>query len=121
VPANSIAKATAIAGERRVRLRAAYQAGVKFALGTDATSDIHGRNGEEFKYMVDILGATPMEAITVGTMNGATLLGVERELGSVTTGKLADLVAVKGDPLRDVSLLAKVSYVMKGGVITKQP
>jgi imidazolonepropionase-like amidohydrolase len=62
-----------------------------------------------------------MEAITVGTMNGATLLGVERELGSVTTGKLADLVAVKGDPLRDISLLAKVSYVMKGGVITKQP
>ena len=71
--------------------------------------------------MVDILGATPMEAITVGTMNGATLLGVERELGSVAPGKLADLVAVKGDPLRDISLLAKVSYVMKGGVITKQP
>jgi len=121
VPANSIAKATAIAADRRVRLRAAYKAGVKFALGTDATSDIHGRNGEEFKYMVDILGATPMEAITVGTMNGATLLGVDRELGSVTTGKLADLVAVKGDPLRDISLLAKVSYVMKGGVMTKQP
>ena len=121
VPANSIAKATAIAGERRVRLRTAYKAGVKFALGTDATSDIHGRNGEEFKYMVDILGATPMEAITVGTMNGATLLGVERELGSVTPGKLADLVMVKGDPLRDISLLARVSYVMKGGVITKQP
>ena len=121
VPANSIAKATAIAADRRARLRAAYKAGVKFALGTDATSDIHGRNGEEFKYMVDILGATPMEAITVGTMNGATLLGVEKELGSVATGKLADLVAVKGDPLRDISLLARVSYVMKGGVITKQP
>lgn len=121
VPANSIAKATAIAGDRRTRLRAAYQAGVKFALGTDATSDIHGRNGEEFKYMVDILGATPMDAITVGTMNGATLLGVEKELGSVTTGKLADLVAVKGDPLRDVGLLARVSFVMKGGVVVKQP
>ena len=121
VPANSIAKATAIAGDRRTRLRAAYQAGVKFALGTDATSDIHGRNGEEFKYMVDILGATPMDAITVGTMNGATLLGVEKELGSVTAGKLADLVAVKGDPLRDVGLLARVSFVMKGGTIVKQP
>ena len=54
-------------------------------------------------------------------MNGATLLGVEQELGSVATGKLADLVMVKGDPLRDITLLARVSYVMKGGVMTKQP
>ena len=99
VPANSIAKATAIAAERRVRLRHAYQSGVKFALGTDATSDIHGRNGEEFKYMVDILGATPMEAISIGTLNAATLLGVEKEYGTVAVGKVADLVAVQGNPL----------------------
>ena len=119
VPANSIAKATAIAVERRVRLRHAYQSGVKFALGTDATSDIHGRNGEEFKYMVDILGATPMEAITIGTMNAATLLGVEQDFGSVSVGKVADLVAVQGNPLTDVSLLAHVQFVMKGGVVYK--
>ena len=119
VPANSIAKATAIAVERRVRLRHAYQSGVKFALGTDATSDIHGRNGEEFKYMVDILGATPMDAITIGTMNAATLLGVEAEYGSVSVGKVADLVAVQGNPLQDISLLAHVSFVMKGGVVYK--
>jgi imidazolonepropionase-like amidohydrolase len=119
VPANSIAKATAIAVERRARLRHAYQSGVKFALGTDATSDIHGRNGEEFKYMVDILGATPMEAITIGTMNAATLLGVEKEFGSVTVGKVADLVAVQGNPLQDISLLARVQFVMKGGVVVK--
>jgi imidazolonepropionase-like amidohydrolase len=119
VPANSIAKARAIAVDRRVRLRHAYQSGVKFALGTDATSDIHGRNGEEFKYMVDILGATPMDAITIGTMNAATLLGVEREFGSVTVGKVADLVAVQGNPLLDVSLLARVGFVMKGGVVVK--
>ena len=117
VPANSIAKATAIAVERRVRLRHAYQSGVKFALGTDATSDIHGRNGEEFKYMVDILGATPMDAITIGTMNAATLLGVEKDFGSVTIGKVADLVAVQGNPLQDVSLLARVTFVMKGGTV----
>lgn len=117
VPANSIAKAKAIAADRRTRLRAAYQAGVKFALGTDATGDIHGRNGEEFKYMVDILGATPMEAITIGTMHAATLIGVERELGSVATGKLADIVAVAGNPLDDVSLLAHVDFVMKGGAV----
>ena len=121
VPANSIAKARAIAGDRRTRLRAAYRAGVKFALGTDATSDIHGRNGEEFRYMVDILGATPMEAITIGTMNAATLLGVEKELGSVAAGKLADIVAVRGDPLRDVGLLARVDFVMKGGAVVKTP
>ncbi len=119
VPANSIAKATAIAAERRVRLRKAYQSGVKFALGTDATSDIHGRNGEEFKYMVDILGATPMDAITIGTMNAATLLGVEKDFGSVTVGKVADIVAVQGNPLQDVSLLAHVSFVMKGGAVYK--
>ena len=121
VPANSIAKARAIAGDRRARLKAAYQAGVKFALGTDATSDIHGRNGEEFQYMVDILGATPLEAITIGTMNAATLLGVEKDLGSVTTGKLADLVAVKGDPTTNARLLARAAFVMKGGAIVKQP
>ena len=119
VPANSIAKATAIAAERRVRLRKAYQSGVKFALGTDATSDIHGRNGEEFKYMVDILGATPMDAITVGTMNAATLLGVDQDFGSVAVGKVADIVAVGGNPLIDISLLARVSFVMKGGVVVK--
>ena len=94
---------------------------MKFALGTDATSDIHGRNGEEFRYMVDILGATPMEAITIGTMNAATLLGVEKELGSVAAGKLADIVAVRGDPLRDVGLLARVDFVMKGGAVVKTP
>ena len=119
VPANSIAKATAIAADRRQRLRHAYQSGVKFALGTDATSDIHGRNGEEFKYMVDILGATPMDAITIGTMNAATLLGVEKDFGSVTVGKVADLVAVRGNPLQDIALLARVGFVMKGGVVVK--
>ena len=120
VPANSIAKAKAIAGDRRTRLKAAFGAGVKFALGTDATSDIHGRNGEEFKYMVDILGATPMEAITIGTMNAATLLGVDKELGSVTVGKLADIVAVAGNPLDDIARLSRVAFVMQGGAVHKR-
>lgn len=117
VPPYAVEKATAIAAERRVRLRAAYKAGVLFALGTDATSDIHGRNGEEFKYMVDILGATPMEAITIGTLNGARLLGVDRDLGTVATGKLADLVAVPGNPLEDVTRLQKPAFVMKAGAV----
>ncbi len=121
VPAYSIAKATAIAAQRRTRLRAAYQAGVRFALGTDATSDIHGRNGEEFAYMVEILGATPMEAITIGTRNGAALLGLEQSIGTVTTGKMADLVAVQGNPLTDIRRLARVSFVMQGGRVVKAP
>lgn len=121
VPAYAVEKATAIAAERRVRLRAAFKAGVLFALGTDATSDIHGRNGEEFKYMVDILGATPMEAITIGTLNGARLLGVERDLGTVATGKLADLVAVAGNPLEDVTRLQKPAFVMKAGAVVVSP
>ncbi len=121
VPAYSIAKATAIAAQRRTRLRAAYQAGVRFALGTDATSDIHGRNGEEFAYMVEILGATPMEAITIGTRNGAALLGLEQSIGTVTTGKMADLVAVQGNPLSDIRRLAHVSFVMQGGRVVKAP
>jgi len=61
-----------------------------------------------------------MDAITIGTMNAATLLGVEKDFGSVTIGKVADLVAVQGNPLTDVSLLARVSFVMKGGVVVKQ-
>lgn len=117
VPPYAVAKATAIAAERRVRLRAAFKAGVKFALGTDATSDIHGRNGEEFQYMVEILGATPLEAITIGTLNAATLLGVERDLGTVSTGKLADVVAVRGNPVEDARLLQRVGFVMQGGRI----
>lgn len=119
VPEYALKKAKAIAAERRVRLKAAYQAGVLFALGTDATSNIHGRNGEEFKYMVDILGATPMDAISIGTLNTARLLGVEQDLGTVTAGKLADLVAVPGNPLNDITLLQRPDFVMKGGVVVK--
>ncbi len=119
VPAYAMVKAKAIAVERRVRLRAAYQAGVLFALGTDATSNIHGRNGEEFRYMVEILGATPMEAITIGTLNTAKLLGVEKDLGTLAAGKLADMVAVPGNPLMDITLLAHPDFVMKGGVVVK--
>ncbi len=120
VPAYALVKAKAIAVDRRVRLRAAYQAGVLFALGTDATSNIHGRNGEEFRYMVEILGATPMDAITIGTYNTAKLLGVEKDLGTLAAGKLADMVAVPGNPLNDITLLAHPDFVMKGGVVVRE-
>ena len=118
-PVYAVTKAKAIAAERRIRLRKAYQSGVKFALGTDATSDIHGRNGEEFRYMVEILGVTPMEAIQIGTKNGAELLGIDQELGTIESGKIADLVAVPGNPLKDINLLAHPDFVMKGGAVVK--
>ena len=120
-PDYAIAKAKAMAGERRIRMKKAFRAGVNFALGTDATSNIHGRNGEEFAYMVEILGATPMEAITIGTRNSARLLGMEKEIGTVEAGKFADLVAVPGNPISDIRLLQKPDFVMKGGEVVKSP
>jgi imidazolonepropionase-like amidohydrolase len=69
---------------------------------------------------VEILGATPMQAITIGTLNGARLLGVDGELGTVAKGKLADLVAVEGNPLDDVTRLQRGGFVMKGGVVVRQ-
>ena len=117
VPVYALEKARSIAAERRVRLKAAFKAGVLFALGTDATSDIHGRNGEEFAYMTEILGATPMEAITIGTINAAKLIGADHEIGSIEKGKFADIVAVQGDPLKNIRLLESPAFVMKGGKV----
>lgn len=121
VPANSIAKARAIEPERRVRLRKAYQAGVKFAFGTDATGDIHGRNAQEFALMVEQLGATPMDAIRTATSAAADLIGVSDKLGSVAVGKWADIIAVQGNPLDDVRRLEHVAFVMKAGAVYKAP
>ena len=120
-PEYAITKAKAIEGDRRTRLRAAYKAGVKFAFGTDATSDIHGRNGQEFALMVDQLGATPMEAILTATRNAADLIGIGDKTGSVAAGKWADIVAVDGNPLDDVRRLEHVVFVMKGGAVAKRP
>ena len=119
-PAYSIAKAKAIEPERRVRLRKAYQAGVKFAFGTDATGSIHGRNAQEFKLMVDQLGATPMAAILTATSAAADLVGIGNQAGTIAVGKWADIIAVEGDPLTDVTRLEHVSFVMKGGAVVKQ-
>jgi len=97
----------------------ALDAGVKIALGTDAGVMTHGTNAREFELMVKY-GMTPMQAIRAGTLSGATLLGKEADLGSLATGKLADLVAVKGDPLQDITVLQHVDFVMKDGVVFKQ-
>jgi imidazolonepropionase-like amidohydrolase len=93
--------------------------GVKIALGTDAGVFPHGRNGHEFTLMVRG-GMTPMQAIQAGTLSAATLLGREDEVGRVAAGKYADLVAVRGDPLRDITALEHVDFVMKGGAVYRR-
>jgi imidazolonepropionase-like amidohydrolase len=119
LPPPVAAKALAIAARARVSFKLAVTAGLKIALGTDAGVMPHGTNAREFALMVQY-GMTPMQAIQAGTLNGATLLGREAELGSLAPGKLADLVAVKGDPLQDIKTLQHVDFVMKGGVVFKQ-
>lgn len=97
----------------------AYKAGVKVAFGTDAGVFIHGFNAKEFQYMVE--GGMPMmEAIKAATIVNAEILGMKSELGSVEKGKLADIVAVEGDPLKDAKAMMNVALVMKEGKIYKE-
>ena len=98
----------------------AYKAGVKIAFGTDSGVSAHGDNAQEFAIMVDA-GMPPMEAIQSATRVAAELLGVQEELGTLEVGKLADVVAVPGNPLEDISVLERVAFVMKEGVVYKQP
>src|ERR1700728_239704 len=97
----------------------AYQGGVKFAYGTDAGVYPHGQNWEDFIYLVKA-GLPPSYTLQMATINAAQLLGHEDELGTVTAGKYADLVAVPGNPLDDISVMGKVSFVMKAGVVYKR-
>ncbi len=92
----------------------AHKAGVKIAFGTDAGVSLHGRNADEFELMVKH-GMTPAEAITAATLSGADLLGLSDQIGTLEAGKQADLIAVDGDPLADVTVLKTVAFVMKGG------
>lgn len=96
----------------------AYKAGVKIAFGTDCGVSPHGGNAEEFALMVEA-GMPPMEAIRSATMATAELLKIDDRLGSIEAGKIADLVAVHGDPLDDISVLEQISFVMKEGSIYK--
>ena len=97
----------------------AYKAGVKIAFGTDAGVFMHGKNAKEFAYMVEA-GMPVMEAIRCATVNAAELLGVSDMLGSVEKGKLADIIAVEGNPIQDITAMERVYFVMKNGVIYKQ-
>ena len=97
----------------------AYKEGIKIAFGTDAGVFKHGLNWLEFTYMIEA-GMKPMEAIKSATINAAELLGEKEKLGSIEPGKLADVVAVDGDPLKNPNVFGKVVFVMKSGLVYKQ-
>ena len=110
-------KALAAAAAARHGIKLAVANKVPIALGTDAGVVPHGTNAHEFVLMVQWGGMSPMNAIVAGTSNGAKLLGWDKHLGSLTSGKWADIVAVSGDPLKDIETIQKVVFVMKNGVV----
>jgi imidazolonepropionase-like amidohydrolase len=111
-------KAAAIGPQLQATFARAYKAGVKIAFGTDAGVFPHGQNAKEFGYMVEA-GMTPIDAIRAATIHAATLLDQPARLGQVAPGFAADIVAVEGDPLRDIHQLEQVKFVMKEGVVYK--
>jgi imidazolonepropionase-like amidohydrolase len=97
----------------------AYAAGVKIAFGTDAGTFAHGTNAKEFDLMVGF-GMKPMDAIRSATIVTADLFGISAEAGTLEAGKLADVIAVKGNPLEDISVLHEIEFVMKSGQVARQ-
>ena len=93
---------------------------MRIAFGTDAGVSKHGRNADEFELMVKN-GMPPAEAIKAATVNAAELLGLEKEVGTIAAGKSADIVAVDGDPLVDVTVLKKMRFVMARGTVVVGP
>jgi imidazolonepropionase-like amidohydrolase len=118
-PQEFVAKANQIMTAQLKNFRKAVDAGVKIAFGTDIGVCPFGQNAREFNYMVQN-GMTPMAAIQSATVSDANLLGISDKVGSITRGKLADIIAVQGDPLTDIRLLEDVRFVMKQGEIFKQ-
>lgn len=112
-------KAAMIGPVIRDTFRKAYKAGVKIAFGTDSGVSPHGENAEEFVLMVNG-GMPPMVAIKSATLEAARLLKIDDRLGTLEPGKLADVVAVTGDPLADISVLRNIDFVMKEGVVFKR-
>ena len=118
-PEKIIEKERKVGRIQRESFQKAVKAGVKIAYGTDAGVYPHGWNGKQFAHMVR-WGQTPMEAIKAATVNAADLLGWSDRVGSISVGKFADIVAVDGDPLKDITEMERVKFVMKGGVVYKK-
>jgi imidazolonepropionase-like amidohydrolase len=118
VPEFSKQKMRDVAAAAQINAKKAFAAGVKVAFGTDAAVYPHGLNAGEFHVYVS-LGMTPLAAIQTATINAADLLGWTKTVGTIEEGKWADLIAVDGDPTKDVSTLEHVKFVMKGGTVYK--
>ncbi len=116
---STAAKALVIGPLLQKNLHDAYAAGVKIAFGTDTFGlSQHGENAQEFAIMVHA-GMTPMDAIWAATHNAADLIGDPADIGSVAPGRYADIMAVDGDPLKDITTLEHAKFVMKGGQVVK--
>jgi imidazolonepropionase-like amidohydrolase len=111
-------KAATIGPIMRNNFNKAYKAGVKIAFGTDAGVFAHGKNWMEFIYMNEA-GMPALEAIQSATLNAAELIGINDNTGSIEKGKLADIIAVDGDPAKDIHAMGQVKFVMKAGVVYK--
>ena len=117
-PQKIIEKERLVGRQQRENFKKAVQAGVKIAFGTDAGVYPHGWNAKQFAHMVR-WGTTPMQAIQAATVNAADLIGWADRVGALEPGKFADVIAVVGDPLQDVTVLEHVVFVMKGGQVVK--
>ncbi len=118
IPEEMLIKERGVGKAQRENFRKAFQAGVKMAFGTDAGVYPHGDNAKQFHYMV-MYGMTPAQAIQAATSSAADLIGRAADVGSLTAGHYADLVAVRENPLERVEVLEKVGLVIKGGVVVK--
>jgi imidazolonepropionase-like amidohydrolase len=119
IPDFLLVKAKEVMPAARRNVAHAFSSGVKVAFGTDAAVYPHGLNAHEFAVMVK-LGLSPLAAIQAATVNAADLLGWSDRVGSLDPGKYADLIAVQGDPTKDVTTLERVKFVMKGGEVVKK-
>lgn len=118
VPPEMIAKGREVMPAARKNIAHAFSSGVKVAFGTDAAVYPHGLNAHEFAVMVK-LGLSSLQSIQAATINAADLLGWSDKVGAIESGKWADIIAVDGDPLQDVTTLERVKFVMKGGEVVK--
>jgi len=110
----------ALQKEQFASLRLAREAGVKIACGSDAVYSMHGENAQKLIWLTRA-GLTPVEALRAATTTNAELLGLEREIGRIAPGFAADLIAVSGDPTRDITAVARVVFVMKSGDVARRP
>jgi imidazolonepropionase-like amidohydrolase len=116
---STVQKALTVVPYMLQNMHNAYAAGVKIAFGTDTFGmSNHGENAQEFRLLVDA-GMPPMEAIKAATWNAADLIGDTADIGTVQPGRYADIIAVDADPLKDVTVLEHVAFVMKGGTVYK--